>query len=86
MAQEDVFIKIGKSAVFNVLDGYNSTIFAYGQTGSGKTFTVTGGAERCVMTGLTCFTSLSSNRTLTFRINRRLQMKTIGSCSSEGVP
>lgn len=44
--QEDVFAKIGKGAVFNVLDGYNSTVFAYGQTGSGKTFTVTGGAER----------------------------------------
>lgn len=41
-----MFAKIGKGAVFNVLDGYNSTVFAYGQTGSGKTFTVTGGAER----------------------------------------
>lgn len=58
MAQDDVFIKIGKSAVFNVLDGYNSTVFAYGQTGSGKTFTVTGGAERYVMTSLTCDISL----------------------------
>ena len=46
--QEDVFAKIGKGAVSNVLNGYNSTVFAYGQTGSGKTFTVTGGAERCV--------------------------------------
>lgn len=45
--QEDVFSKIGKGAVTNVLAGYNSTVFAYGQTGSGKTFTVTGGAERC---------------------------------------
>lgn len=45
--QEDVFAKIGKGAVSNVLNGYNSTVFAYGQTGSGKTFTVTGGAERC---------------------------------------
>lgn len=44
--QDDVFGKIGKGAVSNVLDGYNSTVFAYGQTGSGKTFTVTGGAER----------------------------------------
>jgi len=34
-----VFAKIGKGAVSNVLDGYNSTVFAYGQTGSGKTFT-----------------------------------------------
>lgn len=47
--QEDVFAKIGKGAVSNVLNGYNSTVFAYGQTGSGKTFTVTGGAERCVV-------------------------------------
>ncbi|XP_063095006.1 kinesin-like protein KIF6 isoform X2 [Cavia porcellus] len=31
---------------FNVLAGYNGTVFAYGQTGSGKTFTITGGAER----------------------------------------
>ncbi|CAM9218058.1 unnamed protein product, partial [Hapterophycus canaliculatus] len=50
--QEDVFAKIGKGAVHNVLDGYNSTVFAYGQTGSGKTFTVTGGAERYVDRGL----------------------------------
>ncbi|KAM6085073.1 kinesin-like protein KIF6 isoform 5-T5 [Theristicus caerulescens] len=35
-----------ESYVFNVLAGYNGTIFAYGQTGSGKTFTITGGAER----------------------------------------
>ncbi|KAM4835056.1 kinesin-like protein KIF6 isoform 2-T2 [Thomomys bottae] len=35
-----------ESYKFNVLAGYNSTIFAYGQTGSGKTFTITGGAER----------------------------------------
>lgn len=46
--QEDVFAKIGRGAVANVLDGYNSTVFAYGQTGSGKTFTITGGAERLV--------------------------------------
>ncbi|XP_072587706.1 kinesin-like protein KIF6 isoform X4 [Vulpes vulpes] len=35
-----------ESYKFNVLAGYNGTIFAYGQTGSGKTFTITGGAER----------------------------------------
>ncbi|XP_053918587.1 kinesin-like protein KIF6 isoform X3 [Cuculus canorus] len=34
-----------ESYKFNVLAGYNGTIFAYGQTGSGKTFTITGGAE-----------------------------------------
>ncbi|CAM9192770.1 unnamed protein product, partial [Sphacelaria rigidula] len=50
--QEDVFAKIGKGAVANVLDGYNSTVFAYGQTGSGKTFTITGGAERYVDRGI----------------------------------
>ncbi|KAG5179598.1 P-loop containing nucleoside triphosphate hydrolase protein [Tribonema minus] len=50
--QEQVFDSIGKDAVLNVLDGYNSTIFAYGQTGSGKTFTVTGGAERYVDRGV----------------------------------
>ncbi|KAK0459753.1 kinesin heavy chain [Desarmillaria tabescens] len=27
---------------YNVLDGYNGTVFAYGQTGSGKTFTMMG--------------------------------------------
>ncbi|CAM9883698.1 unnamed protein product [Choristocarpus tenellus] len=50
--QEDVFAKIGRGAVENVLSGYNSTVFAYGQTGSGKTFTVTGGAERYVDRGI----------------------------------
>ncbi|XP_071404124.1 kinesin-like protein KIF6 [Pithys albifrons albifrons] len=35
-----------ESYKFNVLAGYNGTVFAYGQTGSGKTFTITGGAER----------------------------------------
>jgi kinesin family protein 6/9 len=41
--QDRVFDEVGVSAVNNVLDGYNSTIFAYGQTGSGKTYTLTGG-------------------------------------------
>lgn len=40
--QDEVFKKVGVSAVQNALDGFNSTIFAYGQTGSGKTFTLTG--------------------------------------------
>jgi kinesin family member 6/9 len=44
--QEEVFKKVGTSAVQNALDGFNSTIFAYGQTGSGKTFTITGGPEK----------------------------------------
>ena len=29
--QEDVFKEVGKEAVMNVLEGFNSTIFAYGQ-------------------------------------------------------
>lgn len=29
-------------SVFDVLRGFNSTIFAYGQTGSGKTYTMFG--------------------------------------------
>lgn len=36
--QEEVFNKVGISAVRSVLEGYNSTIFTYGQTGSGKTY------------------------------------------------
>lgn len=34
--QDDVFEQVGKAAVQNAIDGFNSTIFAYGQTGSGK--------------------------------------------------
>jgi len=50
--QEEVFDKVGRQAVSNALDGFNSTIFAYGQTGSGKTFTITGGSERYVDRGI----------------------------------
>lgn len=44
--QEEVFNKVGRSAVQNVLDGYNSTIFTYGQTGSGKTYAKLGLTRR----------------------------------------
>lgn len=44
--QDDVFKKVGVSAVQNAIEGFNSTIFAYGQTGSGKTFTLTGGPDK----------------------------------------
>jgi len=40
--QEIVYEKVGKDAIFDVLNGYNGTIFAYGQTGSGKTYTMFG--------------------------------------------
>ena len=40
--QDSVFKQVGRAAVQNAIDGYNSTVFAYGQTGSGKTFTLTG--------------------------------------------
>ena len=44
--QQDVFQRIGSTAVQHALDGFNTTMFAYGQPGSGKTFTLTGGPER----------------------------------------
>ena len=38
----DVYNRVARSIVDNVLEGYNGTIFAYGQTGTGKTFTMEG--------------------------------------------
>ena len=38
--QEDMYEKIGATALKTMREGYNSTIFAYGQTGSGKTFSM----------------------------------------------
>jgi len=52
ISQEDVFNKLAKPVIEDVLQGINGTIFAYGQTGSGKTFTITGGAERYADRGL----------------------------------
>ena len=40
--QVDVYNRVARSIVNNVLEGYNGTIFAYGQTGTGKTFTMEG--------------------------------------------
>jgi hypothetical protein len=34
--QEEVYQQSARSAVLNVLDGYNATIIAYGQTGTGQ--------------------------------------------------
>ena len=40
--QVDVYNRVARNIVDNVLEGYNGTIFAYGQTGTGKTFTMEG--------------------------------------------
>ncbi|XP_040565963.1 kinesin-like protein KIF3A [Lepeophtheirus salmonis] len=40
--QMDVYNRVARPIVDNVLKGYNGTIFAYGQTGTGKTFTMEG--------------------------------------------
>lgn len=40
--QEELYSKVGKPLVENVLRGYNGTVFAYGATGTGKTFTMVG--------------------------------------------
>ncbi|EFO63107.1 Kinesin-9 [Giardia lamblia P15] len=41
-SQEEIFDSVGRPAVGNALDGYNSTIFAYGQTSAGKSFSSIG--------------------------------------------
>ncbi|XP_059094614.1 kinesin-like protein KIF3A [Tigriopus californicus] len=40
--QLDVYNRVARPIVENVIQGYNGTIFAYGQTGTGKTFTMEG--------------------------------------------
>ena len=40
--QEEVYERVGKATVQDVLSGYNGTILAYGKTGSGKTYTMFG--------------------------------------------
>ena len=40
--QEEVFDSIVRPIVYEVLEGFNCTIFAYGQTGTGKTHTMEG--------------------------------------------
>ncbi|KAJ4903174.1 P-loop containing nucleoside triphosphate hydrolases superfamily protein [Raphanus sativus] len=44
--QKDLYHQAVSPIVFEVLDGYNCTIFAYGQTGTGKTYTMEGGARK----------------------------------------
>ncbi|KAL2508497.1 P-loop containing nucleoside triphosphate hydrolase superfamily protein [Forsythia ovata] len=44
--QKDLYDQAVCPIVFEVLEGYNCTIFAYGQTGTGKTYTMEGGARK----------------------------------------
>uniref|UniRef100_A0A5B7A4Y4 Kinesin motor domain-containing protein n=1 Tax=Davidia involucrata TaxID=16924 RepID=A0A5B7A4Y4_DAVIN len=44
--QKDLYDQAVSPIVFEVLEGYNCTIFAYGQTGTGKTYTMEGGARK----------------------------------------
>ncbi|KAI9196327.1 hypothetical protein LWI28_022970 [Acer negundo] len=44
--QKELYDMAVSPIVFEVLEGYNCTIFAYGQTGTGKTYTMEGGARK----------------------------------------
>lgn len=44
--QMDLFDQAVCPIIFEVLEGYNCTIFAYGQTGTGKTYTMEGGTRK----------------------------------------
>ncbi|KAJ8768800.1 hypothetical protein K2173_023704 [Erythroxylum novogranatense] len=44
--QKDLYGSAVSPIVYEVLEGYNCTIFAYGQTGTGKTYTMEGGARK----------------------------------------
>ncbi|XP_024019126.1 kinesin-like protein KIN-5D [Morus notabilis] len=44
--QKELYDQAVSHIVFEVLEGYNCTIFAYGQTGTGKTYTMEGGARK----------------------------------------
>ena len=46
--QKDLYHAAVCPIVYEVLEGYNCTIFAYGQTGTGKTYTMEGGARKKV--------------------------------------
>lgn len=46
--QKDLYDQAVSPIVFEVLEGYNCTIFAYGQTGTGKTYTMEGGGRKKV--------------------------------------
>ncbi|CAN1145683.1 Kinesin-like protein KIN-5D [Linum perenne] len=44
--QKELYDLAVSPIVYEVLEGYNCTIFAYGQTGTGKTYTMEGGARK----------------------------------------
>ncbi|KAF7805531.1 kinesin-like protein KIN-5D [Senna tora] len=44
--QKELYDQAVSPIVYEVLEGYNCTIFAYGQTGTGKTYTMEGGARK----------------------------------------
>ncbi|WOG87544.1 hypothetical protein DCAR_0206772 [Daucus carota subsp. sativus] len=44
--QKDLYEQAVSPIVYEVLEGYNCTIFAYGQTGTGKTYTMEGGGRK----------------------------------------
>ncbi|KAL3530672.1 hypothetical protein ACH5RR_009994 [Cinchona calisaya] len=44
--QKDLYDQAVWPTVYEVLEGYNCTIFAYGQTGTGKTYTMEGGGRK----------------------------------------
>ncbi|PON84175.1 Kinesin-like protein [Trema orientale] len=44
--QQELYDQAVSPIVYEVLEGYNCTIFAYGQTGTGKTYTMEGGARK----------------------------------------
>lgn len=52
--QKDLYNQAVSPIVYEVLEGYNCTIFAYGQTGTGKTYTMEGGGGRKAKVVLDC--------------------------------
>jgi kinesin family protein 11 len=50
--QQEVYNKIVKPVVAEVLEGFNCTVFAYGQTGTGKTHTMEGDVASQEMKGI----------------------------------
>ena len=47
--QKELYDQAVSPIVYEVLEGYNCTIFAYGQIETGKTYTMEGGARKKVI-------------------------------------